>query len=257
MLRNQIVDISYARISTNSTNQLSSLTNQYEKLNKKSNVILHIGSGRETFSDEFKNKIIDLRKENKDVRINVISFDRLTRNFIDMQFLYDNIRYIHILDEKQIYDMKIDTPIIASKIAKSIEELEIIKNRCGRKKEKCINIKNNKKKIIDNSKRKLLVFNNMLCLGPSEKELKILEKIIYTSQNLNFNKDWQQLYKYMDDLNLNVKEIKTYYSDYSKNNISYKLIKKDIIEYIINYFDNNKYEKNIKIINNFINSNMK
>lgn len=257
MLRNQIIDINYARISTNSTNQLSSLTNQYKQFDKKNSVIFHIGSGRDTFPDNLKNTIIEHRKNNKDVRINVISFDRLTRNFIDVQFLYDNVRYINILSENQIYDMKIDMLIIVNKIVKSVEELEIIRNRCFRKKNMVKNIKQIKNNKIDNIKRQNLVFNNMLCLNVPKEKLEILKQIIQISQNLKNYNDWNKMYKLMAKLNFNVSKIKENYAKYNKTIQIYRLLKKDLMEYILEYFLNNNYVSNNKFILNFVNAYIK
>ena len=134
MLKPQIVDISYARISTGNTSQLSSLGNQVKKLKelKRCEIITHVGSGDDEFSDELKNKILSVYNNKNDVRINIIAFDRLTRNFKDLDFLKRYVRYVYVSDDNRTYDLKIEIDQVALRVAKCVQELDIIRGRFRR-----------------------------------------------------------------------------------------------------------------------------
>jgi hypothetical protein len=272
MLKPKIVDISYARISTSHTAQLSSLGNQVKKLSDltNGNVIKYIGSGGEEFPDELKNQILEERKKNNDVRINIMAFDRLTRNFKDMDFLVKNVRYINVLDENKTYDVKNEMEQIVLKITKCVQELELIKIRCSRyninrkrEREEDSTTENTDSQIFALRKRCLAVFNNLSTNGVTDNILLNLEKLVRISQNLDSLKKWDEMFSLIKSLGINTNNIKKQYenclNEYKnkKENPIYKIDKKDITELVFNILEKQNCKDNDIFVNQFINSNIR
>jgi hypothetical protein len=269
MLKPQIIDISYARISTANTSQLSSLGNQFKKLKNinRGEIITHVGSGDDEFCDELKNKILAIHNNKNDVRINIIAFDRLTRNFRDLDFLKRYVRYIYVLDEDITFDLKLEIEQVALRVSKCVQELDIIRNRFNRnresrKRKREEDEENKELKIVSTRKRCLSVSNNMALIGISDAKIKDLEKFIRISQNLTNSKEWNNMFSLMKNLGFSKEEIKKtkeYYDEYIHDNSSYYILKKDLIEFVTKIINNDSTNNpnNHIFINHFINSNIK
>jgi hypothetical protein len=270
MIKPQIVDISYARISTGNTSQLSSLGNQFKKLKdlERGEIITHVGSGDDEFSDDLKNKILSAYNNKNDVRINIIAFDRLTRNFKDLDFLKRHVRYIYVLDDDRTFDLKIEIDQVAFRVAKCVQELDIIRNRFrrnrnseSRKRSRDEIEDDDESKVIATKRRCLSVSSNMKISGLSDEKLKDLEIFVRLSQKLDNPKKWKEMFSLMKNLGLNadeVKEEKYKYAKYIKNdNTIYEIQKKDLIILVTNIVQKNSSDSNQIFINQFINSNMR
>jgi hypothetical protein len=266
MLKPQIVDISYARISSGNTSQLSSLGNQFKKLKdlERGEITTHVGSGDDEFSDSLKNKILGAYNNKNDVRINIIAFDRLTRNFKDLDFLKRYVRYIYVLDDDRTFDLKIEIDQVAFRVAKCVQELDTIRNRFCRNRESRKRSRdeseNNESHVIATKKRCLSVSNNMKISGLSDIKLKELENFVRLSQKLNSLKKWKEMFALMKNLGFDakeIKEIKEKYEKYINKNTDYNIQKKDLIELVSNIVQKNNSDSNEIFINQFVNSNMK
>ena len=272
MLKNNIAKIGYARISTNNTAQLSSLGNQYKRLEKHGKVITHIGTGGNEFPDEFKNEVMKLCDQNKDVQINIVSFDRLTRNFRDLDFIKKNIRYINVLDENQIYDTKIHMNQIVINVLEAVQELDRIQKRCGRRRGGSVssNLSSNprklktRKELSENTeKRCRSVSSNLEICGIHGSKLNNLEKLVIISQNLSSLDKWTEMFSLMKKLGLKDNEAKQDYKNITDkyNNSKYKEIyripKSDLYQYVRQIMRINKFKNDENFINNFINAYMR
>jgi hypothetical protein len=265
MLKNNISDISYVRTSTSGTSQLSSLGNQTIELNKNPNhgvFITYTGSAGSPFPTEFKNKIFEFYEKNNNIRINIISFDRLTRNFSDLDFINKYITYIYVVDEKKMYDVKNDMEIIIKKVNQAVQELNTMRNRCNRynKNKKIIYNKNTENAKNNLNKRCKYTTSNLSTRGITDILVEKLKRFIWISQNLNNLEDWKELFNLMDEFGLESDDEKEKYAKYTdkynkciqsvnpkKKNRSetqiinirtIKLSRNDVMEYIV-YFINN------------------
>jgi hypothetical protein len=279
MLRSNIIDISYARISTGATAQLSSLGNQFRKLQELNakEIVTHVGSGGSTMPPSLKSKILEHYDKNVDIKLNVIAFDRLTRNFSDLDFLTKYVKYIHVLEENKTYDMVNDIEYIVSRITKGIQELNIIKNRNlrmrasqplqklsgqirSREESESTDIIN-EKKIVAIKNRCRSVSNNIETCGIRGTKLQKLEKFIRISQKLNTKEKWNEMFSLMKQLGLCITKIKKNYVKYIKdckdNNTIYKITKKEVVDFVTEILKVNKAHNNEIFVNQFINSNIK
>jgi hypothetical protein len=278
MIKSKIFDIYYARISTNSTSQLSSLGNQYQillnlKKNNKDinvdNIVTHIGSGSVEFPPSLKRIILEHydKNTNTNIRLNVITFDRMTRNFKDIDFLVKYVKYIHVINDNKTYDIDIDLKYIVGEITKCIQELSLIKNRCMREKTERQRQREDDdtdydyEKFINLTKRCESVSNNIKVCGLTNNNLKHLENLIRISQNLDSSEKWNEMFNLMKLLGLNSDNYKSnyekYINNYKKKNTIYNIQKKDVLEWIQEILKKHKLTNNSIFINQFINSNMK
>ena len=250
MLRNKIENINYVRISTGNTNQLSSLGNQIQQLKKYCNTytVTNICSGEKDFPDDLKNKVMDAKKKDKDVKINVTSFNRLTRCFSNLDFLIKNIRYIYVLDENKQYDVKNERLQILEQINISYNEVETLRNNglrqsrlkklSGARRTRSESQDKEHSKIFNSLKRCSIVADNMNSYGIPEDLIKNLEKFIEITQNLNSSQKWNDMFNILKNMGLNVNQLKKDYEIHlnkyknKKHNEVYKLQKSDIIDII-------------------------
>jgi hypothetical protein len=289
MLKQTLSDISYARVSTGDTTQMTSLANQIKILSnlKRGDVITHIGSGGSEFPEVLKKKILEEHNKKNDIRINVVGIDRLTRNFKDIDFLMKYARYVYVVEEDRTYDVKHELKNIVMQTVKYIEELNTIRNRCTRQKDKIAGKKrmreelesnneiedNNRTRIISIRKRCLSVLNIMREFNIPNLLLEKMEKLVRISQNLNCLGRWYEFYSLINRLGLKENAIEKCYRIYTnkfnnnlteklENNISYEIQKKDITKIIIDVLQKNNLSSNsgnipnTQIIDKFINANI-
>lgn len=290
MLKNNVVDISYVRTSTGGTSQLSSLGNQTIQLRENpshGDIVTHTGSGGCSFPPDLKSKVLELYDGKIDIRINVVSFDRLTRNFTDLDFINKYIRYINVLDEEKIYDVKTDMEIITSRVNQCVQELGMIKNRCARNNgnKKSPRNNNGESKIINLRKRCRCTTSNLSAYGITDQLLEQLEKFICVTQNLDNLDKWEEMYSLMDDLGLDSDEAREDYSRYTnryssvsttntnkqknpkkrfKSEVSEidhipisQIRQKEVMDFVVTVIDQNEIEKNELFIKQFVNSHVR
>jgi hypothetical protein len=281
MLKQTLSDISYARVSTGDTSQMSSLANQIKILSnlKRGEVITHIGSGGLEFPEVLKDKILEEHNKKNEIRINVVGIDRLTRNFKDLDFLMKYVRYVYVVEEDRTYDVKYELKNIALQTIKYIEELNTIRNRYTRSKDKIIGKKrmrcesdneneneieeNHRDKVITTRRRCSAVFNIMKEFNIPSVLLEKMEKLIRVSQNLNCLGRWYEFYSLINGFGFKEYGLEKYYKIYtnkfdnnlikkSENGISYEIQKKDITQIIIDILQKNKNILNSQIVDKFI-----
>ena len=275
MLRNQIQNINYARISTGNTKQLSSLGTQIQQLKKYCDTytITTISSGEDEFPDDLKNKISDAKNQNKDVKINVTSFNRLTRCFSNMDFLVKNVRYIFVLDENKQYDVKNERLTILEQINTSYSEVETLRNNALRQSrlQKLSGVRRTRSesqddehaKLFNSQKRKSVVSDNIKSDGVPEDFVKNLENFVELTQNLNSLQKWNKMFETAKNMGLNINKIKKNYEDYFNKykNKNYKevhkLEKSDVLDMIFNILKKNKYSCDNNFVNHFVNTNIR
>lgn len=275
MLRPKIIDIPYARISTGSTDQISSLGNQCKLLKKFCNInaISHCSSGKEEFPDKLKNAILNETKKNNDVRLIVTSFDRLTRNFRDLHFLQYNVRYIYVLDENKEYDVKnqlyelsqkvtLSSLVIQEKVEKSTKTAQL-RIFSGQKRQRDDEDEKEIEREFNLRKRCRILSNNLCNIGISRKTVGDLAKLINTSQNLDTLEKWNYMFNLLNELGLNPTTIKNNYEKYL-NKYKYKTVtqiyrieKKEIYDIISNILKKKNYDTEDIVIKQFIDSNIK
>lgn len=279
----QIVDVSYARISTNTTSQLSSVANQLKTLKNNKNhgrLVVHSGSGSKQMSKELKDFILDAKNKGKSVRLNVVAFDRVTRNFGDIDFIRNNIRYINVLDDGKVYDVNSELPFIVNKIMEGIQELGNIRRRIIR--EKPIKQEGDetpaptKKELTDrrqrNSRKRIReTSKNIREYGIDNNVLAELEEFIALSQNIKTKEDWLRLCEMEREFDVNSDEIKRSYmahqKEYRNNKDQSKVLKKtkgdidryciarkDILTIVLKVIKNSNDENDNFVIRNFFNS---
>jgi len=269
MCNNNIADISYVRISTSSVDQLTSISNQLKILKTNPNygkIIIHSGSGGKELCAELHDEILKQKENGYIVRVNIVSFDRLTRNFKDLDFLYKNVKYINVLDEKKIYDFAIDLAIISGKITNAIQELDSIKSRHHR----LNTVENNKIEKTNNTdetkirsrKRKYRTSDNLTEYGIDKDFIINLEEFINISQNIKNKQDWLKLCELEKDFDTDCNIVRKLYriheNEYNKKNkkeVQMYYIKKHEVMYIIINALNKIYKQtNSYIIRNFVNA---
>jgi hypothetical protein len=270
MSNSKIINISYVRTSTNSNEQLTSLGNQYNILKDHSNILVtHIGSGGKGIPEKLKNTIIENNK-NGDIQLNIMSIDRLSRNFMDVNFLKKYVKYINVLDENKIYNVKIEWDILLHKIVTANKELEAIIERCKRKRsvDNDVMTDNNdneikiQNRIINLKKRCNIISENLIKFGFFNKSnINTLKDFIIISQKLNSMQDWNNFFRYGGKLGLNQNNLKKNYANclekQKNNNFTFRIMRNDLLEFIKNILEKNKvkYDDNI-FIKNFVNSNI-
>ena len=267
-LSNQTFDISYARVSTNSINQLTSIGNQIsmlKKYNENCKIIVHQGSGQNNMNDELKSIIVENYNKNNIVRLNIIAFDRLTRNYSDIDFIRKYVKYIHVISENRIYDVSSlkDLQSIVEKITESVVEGQMIKQRCIREslnrnkvvKQKTVRGANCKKRCRETE-------NNIIAYGLTKELIKQLKDFIHLSQNICSREDWSKLFGLLCDFDIDVNEFRkqyfrelNMYKEKEENDMPiFKLQKKVVIKITKEVLYKNQIECDKVILNGFINS---
>jgi Resolvase, N terminal domain len=296
MLRPNIIDISYARVSTKKQEDSGSLEKQCQKLKeyKDIEIIRNVSSGGNEFPEELKNRILGEKQKNNDVRLNVISFDRVTRNFIDLQFLYNNVKYIHVLEESRTYDVLNELSIIASKAADSVKFLENTRNNAtrsneykrsdspkdtnnnsprnnttklsGRRRERDEETEEKHGEKNDLKKKCIYISENLCKSGVPKKTVTNLEKLIYTSQNLTDLKTWDEMFSLLrgtgvslNDINGIKKNYEGYLKQYKNKKVDdiYRVKKGDVVGLVTPILNKRNYMLNDKCIGQFIDCNIK
>lgn len=257
MLKNSIKEFGYVRVSTNNTSQLSSLETQYNTLKeKKCEIFSTIQSGKKSIPNDFKEKVIKSFGENNDVQINITAFNRLTRNFGDLDFIYKYISYIFVEKENKKYDVKTNISYISLQIQKAVDEhtliIEKLKNKSICKKRSRTFV------LLDRCEKTL---NIMKTGNINNEQLNDLKNIIIMSQNLNCIEDWNNfiniIEKYGIDIEMLKREFRIVINKLERKIKQYEIKKKDIAKIIYDICQVNNFVVDKLFINKFINANIR
>jgi DNA invertase Pin-like site-specific DNA recombinase len=247
--------ICYARISTNNPEQYVSLNNQINTIAKfiKTNKIKHTINIVEStsISNEISKKIKQLCIKHEKVNVIVTSFDRLSRNVSDLNFIKKHIEKIYVINDKRIYNPRTDWKELINSNVSSMEEIEKIKFR--------IKQNPNKREKTDDEK---LLYAKMRCKNIysilkdkyDEEFLDDVVQFIRKSQNI-YNGDWitiDRLYSLYSN-----KSLCDQYANINYHT-TYHITRNDLYGFIKNIFQNQKlnFSEDDPILKEFINANI-
>jgi hypothetical protein len=282
-ISNQITDISYARISTGNTDQLSSLGNQFKALKNlnRGEVIIHIGSGGNELPEKLKKRILDETQNKRSIRLNIIAFDRLTRNFGDLDFILKYVQYIYVLDEDKTFDTQFEVDSIVDRVKRSFQELDAIKSRFLRGRQRGTGFSAQKRcrseshnnlhdKMFSARKRCMSVAHNLENCGMNSNTATKFKDVVQKSQNLDSLKAWNSLFAILKSLGFSILHLKDEYSEYldtykknkkcakdGDNNKIYKWSKKFLVELMQKYCNDYDLDTPYEFINQFVNANVR
>ena len=242
-MHNNTITISYARVS--SENGRLSVGKQYKMLKDicPDNIFICVKSGATEFSDEFKNYILERRTNNKQICLNVVAFDRLTRNFADLDFLGKYVSKIYVLDEEKLYDVETDLSLISAKIGLSVSEHKLIVARFNRyncvKKRKRIDDDDIEIRMMNIKKKCICAKRNLDYYGIPEGTIHNIEQFISTSQHLNSLQTWKNLVNIGKKLGITclVDEYEDYlaiYKKYPRHNEIFRISNINLKKYLQN-----------------------
>lgn len=255
--------IFYARVSTNSVEQLESLKNQISALTdfmKKKNypnslLIKEICSISGGMSESLKATI---EKEPERVNIIVMNFDRLIRDFTDFKFLKNNVKTIIAINEKKNIDIVTNWKDLIPYISSSVEEIDKLKLRLGQY--------NNAKKRertpeehVFNSKKRSCTLGNIIAGNKYNDIVDDVSRMIQKSQDLTCKEDW----KYVANIAGEYGEssiLKDYKNAIAKQNggeeIRYTITRNDVYGYVKRIFNYLHIKVDDFILKNYVNANI-
>ena len=248
--------IFYARVSSNSSEQIRSLQNQLQLLNnyKKKYTNNIVISEVISISDGMSNKIKKEILKYDNVNIIVTHMDRLTRNISDINFIKNNIKYILVLSEQKTYNVNTDWKQILNLTISSTEEIEKIKKRI-KSSESLRKRKYEPDEIIISAKKRCIEINNIISKKKNSKIFDDIAEMIKISQNLQNCSDWDQFSniskKYKgESIEKNYHKILDNFDD----TISYHIPRKDIYQYVEYIFNKLNIKLDINILKEFVNA---
>lgn len=250
-------NICYARISTNNPDQYVSLNNQinsiakFVKTNKIKNTI-NICESR-SISNEMSKKIRELCVKHEKVNIIITSFDRLSRNVSDLNFIKKHVDKIYVINDKKVYNPRTDWKELIMSNVSSMEEIEKIKFR--------IKQNPNKRKRTDDdiqldAKRRCKNICSILSEKYDEAFLEDLSDFIRKSQCIMSEYHLDELdsiyFAYSN------KQLNTLYKNCKFDLNYYHITKPDLIAFIKEIFKFQKlnFSEDDPILKEFINSNI-
>jgi hypothetical protein len=255
--------IFYARVSTNSVEQLESLKHQADLLNdfmkkKKypnSMLLKEIQSISGGMSETLKNII---EKEINKVNIVVTNFDRLIRDFTDIKFLKNNVKNIIAITEKKNINMETDWKELVPYITSSVEEIDKLKHRLqqynGIKKRE-----RTPEEDVFTSKKRSCTLASIIAGNKYNDIVDDVSNMIQKSQDLTCKDDW----KYISNIASEYGE--SYILNDYKNSIShqnngmairYTLTRTDVLGYVKRIFEYLHIKVDDILIKNFVNANI-
>lgn len=255
--------IFYARVSTNSVDQLESLKHQIDALNafmkknKYSNSILikEIQSISGGMSLTLKTAI---KKDFNKVSLVVMNFDRLIRDFSDIKFLKDNVKNITAVNENKNINMETDWKELVPYVTSSIEELDKLKLRLnqynGTKKRE-----RSAEEHMVNSQKRLHTLAGIISENKYNDIVSNISRMIQKSQNLTSKNDWKDIANIASEFGES-SILKDYKNEIEKQNngeeIRYTITRPDIFEYVKNIFDYLHIKIDDFMLKNYVNANI-
>ena len=259
--------ILYARVSTKSFDQLTSLQNQtstlsdYAKVNSYNTTMLsETVSVSNGMTKKLKSLIIEkFEKLNKKVTLIVTAIDRITRNVTDIQFIKSHVQtIIMIRGDLVVFDTKKDWRTILNLIADATEEIDVIKDRAiasnnlKRKRsvrELCLNAE------LRSVNVKTLLHD--LASGIDEKINIAIDNIatmIQKAQSLQTQQDWEAISTVSDMYSGFL--FTDLYKTYNYENIPTHIKKNELKDYVQQMFSNLSFDVDQHILSEFINANI-
>lgn len=257
--------IHYARVSTNSVEQIGSLQNQINMLKTENNCVLvsEVASASKGMTSTIKNKILE--NQNPKPHIIVTAIDRLSRDIADINFIRQHVEKITTLHDNVTYEVKKDWQKIVPYLVSAVDEIDKIKERFASTK----HIKRKKstiQELIINAKQRVLSIDKIICSTiPKTKNQtfyhELIAKIgemIQTMQYLETSRDWNNIstisnkyggFKISNDYNID-RYIENKYED----GCGFHILKNDITMYVCRIFNKHSIELDKYLIKEYINS---
>lgn len=245
----------YARVSTNNPEQIVSLNNQIEQLNKyiitnklQTNVVSEIKSISNGISDVVKEEVEKYGK----THVVVTSMDRLTRDLGDIRFIKENISGITVLNDNKTYTPTIDWKQIVGMNVSSTEEIEKIKYRrvSGSKKRKISDASD----YYYSAKKRCNSINNLLITPKNQKVLKDIAEFMQKSQHMTSKNDWTSVSKIYEKYTK--VSLFSIYRNLKYDDIDYRLSRTDVTACVKQMLSSTGIMLDNSIAKEFINANV-
>jgi len=255
--------IFYARVSTNSAEQLESLIHQGQTLTdfmKKKNysnsvLIKEIKSISNGMSQTLKNT---LEQEPHKVNIVVMNFDRLIRDFADIKFLRFSVKNIISINEKKNINMESQWKELVPYIINSVEEIDKLKLRL--KQYAGVNKrKRTPEEQVFTSKKRSLVLAGIISKDKYNDIIDDISKMIQKSQDLKCKNDWKHIANIAEEHGEKsiLKDYKNAIQRQSDGEeVRFTIMKKDIYGYVKKIFNYLHIKVDDDLLNNFVNANI-
>lgn len=253
--------ILYARVSSNSGDQIRSLKNQIDILenkiteNKWKNYILlsDVKSASDGMSAQLKETILDMVDK---AHLVVVEMDRLTRDIADIKFIKNHVEYITVINDNKTYYVKSDWKSILDMLVSAHEEIEKIKKRLRHSYHLQKRPTSDAQKYVAAKKRSMEI-NNLISNKKIKTVVEDVSKMISLSQNLKTKKDWStfaHIYSKYDTLS--IKDTYRGTINNLNNDSFYHIPRSDITDYVTYIFDNLDIELDRNILKEYINANI-
>lgn len=255
--------IFYARVSTNSAEQLESLIHQGQALTdfmKKKNYsnsvfIKEIKSISNGMSQTLKEVI---EQEQHKVNIVVMNFDRLIRDFSDIKFLRCSVKNIISINEKKNINMESQWKELVPYVINSVEEIDKLKLRLKqyngtKKREKT------PEEIVFTSKKRSAVLAGIISKDKYNEIVNDVSKMIQKSQDLTCKNDWKSIANIAEEYGEKsiLKDYKNAIQRQSEGEeVRFTIMKKDIYGYVKKIFNYLHIKVDDDLLNNFVNANI-
>ena len=257
--------IYYARVSTNSIEQIESLKSQIQKLNdaKKQNknsssiIMKEIKSISNGMSVKLKKCITDEMK-GCNVIIIVMNFDRLVRDFADIKFLRSNVSHIISINEQKEINLSSNWKDLLQYIVFSVEEIDKFKLRTSQYKDNKKSTKRSIDEQLHTSNKRCKAMSNLISDNKYDSIVDDVSQIIRMSQNLTSKKNWKNMSYIAEEYGV-TSILDDYYNNIDKQkqkDIQFNLTRNDILGYVKNIFNYLHIKIDDVFLKEFVNSNV-
>ena len=250
--------ILYARISSNSSDQIQSLDNQLEILNmyrernidieNTVHILSDVISTSNGMSSELKKYIINNFKST----IVVTSIDRITRCISDITLLKKYVGLIISLNDDKIYNVVTDWKLILNKIIIATDEIETLKLRTKNNNKKRKMTTDNTENLLSMSRIRVSRINTIMSKYVDINILENINNLINMSQLITSDNIWKTITYISKKYNgLNI--MSCYNSEKLHNTY---LTRKDVYEFVDYIFKQNNIYINPHLFKEYINANI-
>lgn len=255
--------IFYARVSTESVEQLESLKHQAEALNdfmKKKNypnsiLMKEIKSISSGMSENLK---AEIEKDFNKVNIVVMNFDRLIRDFTDLKFLKANVKNIIAVNEQKNINVETNWKDLLPYITSSVEEIDKLKLRVsqynGMKKRE-----RTPEEQVFTSKKRSCTLAGIIAGNKYDDIVNDISRMIQKSQDLTCKEDW----KYVANIAGEYGEssiLKDYRNAIERQKrgeeVRFTITRNDVFGYVQRIFDYLHIKVDDFLLKNFVNANI-
>lgn len=255
--------IFYARVSTESVEQLESLKHQTEVLTnfmKKKNynnsiLIKEIKSISNGMSSNLKTEI---KKNYNKVNIVVTSFDRLIRDFTDLNFLKTHVKNIIAINEQKNINVSTNWKDLIPYIASSVEEIDKLKMRISQY-NKLKKRERTPEEHVYVSKKRSSTLAGLIAENKYDDIVQDISKMIQKSQDLTSDKDWKYVANIAQEYGEKfiLKDYKNTIERQKKGEeIRYAITRNDVYGYVKKIFDYLHIKVEDYLLKNFVNANI-